>query len=90
MRASHESLHHDFEVSCPELDILVDAAMRVPRVLGSRMTGAGFGGCTVSIVPTDAVTDFIDSVGTAYSDATGYQPRIFATRPCDGVKRLDD
>ena len=90
MQASHQSLRDDFEVSCPELDILVDAAMRVPRVLGSRMTGAGFGGCTVSIVPTDAVTDFIDSVGTAYSDATGHPARLFATRPSDGVKRLDD
>jgi galactokinase len=90
MQASHESLRDDFEVSCPELDILVDAAMRVPGVLGSRMTGAGFGGCTVSIVPTDAVTDFIDKVGTAYSDATGHAARLFATRPCDGVRRLDD
>ena len=90
MQASHASLRDDFEVSCPELDVLVDAAMRVPHVLGSRMTGAGFGGCTVSIVPTDTVTDFIDSVGKAYSDATPYEARIFRTHPGDGVKRLDD
>jgi galactokinase len=89
MQASHESLHDDFEVSCPELDILVEAAMRVPRVLGSRMTGAGFGGCTVSIVPIESVTDFIDSVTTAYGRATGSAARVFPTRPCDGVKRLD-
>ena len=90
MQASHASLRDDFEVSCPELDLLVDAAMRVPGVLGSRMTGAGFGGCTVSIVPADAVAGFIDNVGKAYSDATPYEARIFRTHAGDGVKRLND
>lgn len=89
MQASHASLRDDFEVSCHELDLLVDTAMRIPGVLGSRMTGAGFGGCTVSIVPTDAVADFIDSVGTTYSEATPYEARIFRTHAGDGVKRLD-
>jgi galactokinase len=90
MQESHASLREDFEVSCAELDVLVDASMRVPGVLGSRMTGAGFGGCTVSIVPTDAVTEFVDSVGAAYRDATAYEARIFPIHSCDGVKRLDD
>ena len=90
MQASHTSLRDDFEVSCPELDVLVDAAMRVPGVLGSRMTGAGFGGCTVSLVPTDTVADFIDSVRKAYSAATPYDARIFRTHAGDGVKRLDE
>jgi galactokinase len=89
MQASHASLRDDFEVSCAELDTLVEAAMRVSGVLGSRMTGAGFGGCTVSLVPTHAVDEFIDNVSKAYSEATPYQARIFRTHPGDGVKRLD-
>ncbi len=90
MQASHASLRDDFEVSCAELDLLVEAAMRVPGVLGSRMTGAGFGGCTVSIVPTHAVAGFIDTVGKAYSDATPYEARIFRAQAGDGVKRRND
>lgn len=90
MQASHASLRDDFEVSCPELDILVDAAMQVPGVLGSRMTGAGFGGCTVSLVATDAVPDFISRVNKTYSAATPYAAQIFRTHAGDGVKRLDD
>lgn len=90
MQASHRSLRNDFEVSCPELDLLVDAAMSVPGVLGSRMTGAGFGGCTVSLVPTDTVDRFIDTVSKAYSDATPYDARIFRTHAGDGVKRLSE
>ena len=54
------------------------------------MTGAGFGGCTVSLVPTDAVTGFIDTVSKAYSDATPYEARIFRTHGGDGVKHLSD
>lgn len=90
MQASHESLRDDFEVSCDELNVLVDAAMTVPGVLGSRMTGAGFGGCTVSVVPASTVDEFIDSVGKAYSAATPYEARIFRTNAGDGVKRYDN
>jgi len=89
MQASHVSLRDDFEVSCRELDILVDAAMRAPGVLGSRMTGAGFGGCTVSLVAEGAVPDFISSVGREYAAATPYEARIFRARCGDGVGRLD-
>lgn len=89
MNASHASLRDDFEVSCVELDFLVEAAQRIPGVLGSRMTGAGFGGCTVSIVATSAVPDFIDRLTVAYSAATPYEAEILRCSAGDGVKRLD-
>lgn len=89
MNASHASLRDDFEVSCVELDFLVEAAQRIPGVLGSRMTGAGFGGCTVSIVATNAVPDFIDRLTVAYSAATPYEAEILRCSAGDGVKRLD-
>lgn len=89
MHASHVSLRDDFEVSCPELDILVAAAMSVPGVLGSRMTGAGFGGCTVSLVASDAVTDFISKVTQSYAAATSYQAKAIRCHAGDGVKRLN-
>ena len=60
MNASHVSLRDDYEVSCEEIDILVDLAWQIPGVIGSRITGGGFGGCTVSIVKNDAVDHFID------------------------------
>lgn len=88
MYASHASLRDDFEVSCSELDILVDAASTISGVLGSRMTGAGFGGCTVSIVATSAVPDFITELSAAYLAATPYEAKILRCRPGDGVKRL--
>ena len=63
MNASHVSLRDDYEVSCEEIDILVDLAWKIPGVIGSRITGGGFGGCTVSIVKNDAVDTFIDTIG---------------------------
>lgn len=90
MQASHASLRDDFEVSCPELDILVNAAMEVPGVLGSRMTGAGFGGCTVTLMATGAVKEYISHVRKTYSAATPYEARVFRCHTGDGVKRLDD
>ena len=71
-----------------ELDILVDAAMSVPGVLGSRMTGAGFGGCTVSLVPGDSVQKFKERVTGIYTEKTAYQPAIYSGQPGDGVKQL--
>ena len=61
----------DYEVSCPELDELVTAALEVDGVLGSRMTGGGFGGCTVSLVRDDAIDTYIEDVGTAYHERIG-------------------
>lgn len=85
MTESHESLRDDYAVSCPELDLMVELARGVPGVLGSRMTGGGFGGCTVSLVETGAVDRFTEGVGRAYRDATGTQPSIFACAPGPGV-----
>lgn len=89
MVTSHESLREDYEVSCAELDILVDAAMSVPGVLGSRMTGAGFGGCTVSLVTADAVPDFVRTVEESYRASTPYEARIIRCTTADGARCLD-
>src|SRR5690606_31556493 len=67
MVSSHESLRDLYEVSCTELDIMVEEALKLEGVLGSRMTGAGFGGCTVSLVRADQVDAFIREVGSQYS-----------------------
>lgn len=72
MIASHQSLQHDYEVTGIELDTLVEEALKCPGVIGSRMTGAGFGGCTVSIVSNDKIEDFIKNVGKAYEEKIGY------------------
>lgn len=72
MIASDTSLREDYEVTGKELDTLVAAALKQPGVIGSRMTGAGFGGCTVSIVKTDAIDTFIEKVGKEYKDIVGY------------------
>ena len=71
MNASHVSLRDDYEVSCDEIDVLVDAAWQVEGVIGSRITGGGFGGCTVSLVKDEAIEAFKDKVGKAYEDKCG-------------------
>ena len=71
MNASHISLRDDYEVSCEEIDILVDEAWKIPGVLGSRITGGGFGGCTVSIVKEEAIEEFQKKVGEEYRKKTG-------------------
>ena len=72
MNASHVSLRDDYEVTGIELDTLVEEAWKQPGVIGSRMTGAGFGGCTVSIVKTEHIDAFIRNVGEAYLAKIGY------------------
>lgn len=76
MKESHLSLKDDYEVTCPELDELVFAAWDHEGVIGSRMTGAGFGGCTISIVKDAFVDDFIQKVGDRYQEKQGSK-RIF-------------
>lgn len=88
MNASHDSLRDDYEVSCRELDVMVDAARKVNGVLGSRMTGAGFGGCTVSLVRDDAVDRFREYVGAEYVRDTGLQPTFYVCRASDGASRI--
>jgi galactokinase len=91
MYASHESLRDDYEVSCEELDLLVEIARSVgfaSGLIGSRMTGGGFGGCTVSLVRTGIAADFAQQLHRTYSDRTGIEPSIFATRPTQGAMVL--
>jgi len=80
MNLSHAGLRDDYEVSSDELDLLVEAARRVPGVLGSRMMGAGFGGCTISLVEAEAVPDFESKVSRDYEAATGKPPKIHVVR----------
>lgn len=91
MFQSHASLRDDYEVSCEELDVLVDLAsdmMATGSVIGSRMTGGGFGGCTVSLVSTDAVGTVSDALAHGYKKRTGIEATIFATRPAAGARIL--
>jgi len=85
MNESHRSMRDDYEISCPELDVLVELAWREAGVLGSRMTGGGFGGSTVSMVRADAVEPFRASIAAEYRAATGHVPDIFICSPGDGV-----
>ena len=88
MNASHDSLRDLYEVTGVELDTLVDEARKIPGTVGSRMTGAGFGGCTVSIVEEDAVARFIDEVGKAYQAKTGLTASFYVTAIGDGGREI--
>jgi galactokinase len=87
--ASHASLRDDYEVSSPELDAMVDIASSVPGVVGARMTGAGFGGCTVNLVRPDAVDALRAAVLDRYPARTGLTPMILPVRAAPGVGRID-
>ena len=88
MNASHVSLRDDYEVTGIELDTLVEEAWKIDGVIGSRMTGAGFGGCTVSIVKDEAVDTFIKQVGDAYQKKIGYAADFYVVEIGDGPSRL--
>ena len=88
MNASHVSLRDDYEVTGIELDTLVENAWEQEGVIGSRMTGAGFGGCTVSIVKTDCVDKFIENVGKAYLEKIGYAADFYVVEIGDGGRVL--
>lgn len=88
MNASHDSLKEDFEVTGVELDMLVALAKETEGVLGSRMTGAGFGGCTVSLVEKDRIGYFIDTVGHAYKEKIGYDADFYVVEAGDGACEL--
>ena len=88
MNQSHISLRDDYEVSCEEIDILVDLAWTLPGVIGSRITGGGFGGCTVSIVKNDSVDTFTESIGQAYKEKVGHEAEFYIVDIGDGAKRL--
>ncbi|MFH5186786.1 galactokinase [Paenibacillus sp. TAB 01] len=89
MVASHESLRDLYEVTCLELDVMVEEILKIPGVLGSRMTGAGFGGCTVSLVHEDAVAQLIEQVGRVYNEKTGLTADFYVCDIGDGVKEIE-
>ena len=86
MNASHNGLRDDYEVSCKELDLLTDIARSITGVIGSRMTGAGFGGCTVSIVHKDALETFQTRVRKEYQEQIGIEPEIYLCNVGDGAQ----
>ena len=88
MTASHASLRDDFEVSCPELDLLVDIALDVKGVYGARLTGAGFGGCMVALVERQAVDNLIHAIETGYPTVTGRQAAAYICRASAGVSEI--
>ncbi len=88
MNQSHDSLRDDYEVTGKELDTLVEEARKIDGTIGSRMTGAGFGGCTVSIVKEDQVASFIREVGTGYKERTGLTADFYVAEIGDGSKQI--
>jgi galactokinase len=88
MNASHVSLRDDYQVSCDEIDVLVEEAWKVDGVIGSRITGGGFGGCTVSIVKDEAVEDFKAKVGAAYDKRVGKKADFYVVEIGDGPSKL--
>ena len=89
MNASHVSLRDDYETSCPEVDVLVDEAWKIPGVIGSRITGGGFGGCTVSIVKDESIDTFIETIGKTYLEKVGHEAEFYTVDIGDGASRLD-
>lgn len=88
MRASHESLRDDFGVTGPALDAMVEAAWTAPGVIGARMTGAGFGGCTVNLVEPAAVDGFTAEVGRRYAQQTGRTAQFYRVASADGAREV--
>ena len=85
MAESHASLRDDYQVSCPELDTMVEIAASQPGVYGSRMTGGGFGGCTINLVREAHVDEFCATVSRKYQEATGKQPKMYVTNAAGGA-----
>ena len=88
MNASHDSLRDDYEVTGFELDTMVEEARKIEGVIGSRMTGGGFGGCTVSVVKDEAIDTFKEQVSKNYHQKTGLKPEIYVAQISDGSKKL--
>jgi len=88
MNSSHDSLKVDYEVSCPELDIMVEIARKLTGCLGARMTGGGFGGCTVNLVTNDEVDNFCSQVGLRYEETTGIKPDVYISIPSQGAREV--
>ncbi len=89
MNASHVSLRDDYEVTGPQLDAMAEEAWKIDGVIGSRMTGGGFGGCTVSLVKNEAIDTFIQQVGSNYEARTGIKPDFYIAEIGDGARRVE-
>ncbi|HAF15050.1 MAG TPA: galactokinase [Blastocatellia bacterium] len=88
MRESHRGLRDDYEVSCSELDLMMEIANKAEGVFGARMTGGGFGGCTVNLVQSDSVASFKEVVAKGYAKATGREPEIYVCTAAQGAERV--
>lgn len=88
MVEGHRSLRDDYEVSAPELDTLVEAAVEVPGCYGARLTGAGFGGCTIALVAEEAVPEFQAHIADTYDARFSKRPAVYVTHPADGVAKI--
>jgi galactokinase len=89
MSESHHSLRDDYEVSCRELDIMVELAMQQPGVLGARMMGGGFGGCTINLVSAAESDEFRGRIAQAYEAATGFRPDIYVCEASRGIEKVE-
>lgn len=89
MNACHASLRDLYEVSCPELDVMADIAQALPGCYGARLTGAGFGGCTVNLVAREAAPGFSSALATGYERKTGLHPEIYVCRASDGAQLVE-
>jgi galactokinase len=81
-------LQDDYEVSCDELDFLVDTAIAIPGTFGARVIGGGFGGCTVNLIDPTAAEHFTAALGEAYRSKFGIEPAFYPVRPAQGARRL--
>ena len=90
MNESHDSLQYKYEVSCPELDFVVQEGRKIQGVLGIRMTGAGFGGCTVAIIKNDVADNYIETVGRTFTKEFGHNASFYVTEIGDGGKEIQD
>jgi galactokinase len=88
MYESHRSLKEDYEVSCPELDIMVELASNLDGVYGARMMGGGFGGCTINLVNKNSVSDFTAKISVGYKAKTGIDPQVYVTTAADGAAEV--
>jgi len=86
--ASHRSMQYDYEITCDEIDFLVDTAIKIPGVYGSRMTGGGFGGCTVNLIAPEAVAEFETKLTAAYQERFQLTPVFYPCDPAEGASRI--
>jgi galactokinase len=88
MYQSHVSLRDDYQVSCRELDAMVELARVIPGIIGARMTGGGFGGCTINLVQRDGVAEFVARISEGYKQETAITPEIYVTEASDRSARV--